>query len=632
MPTGRSFAEYVKGKCYDGLYDAAAKFAADNYRLLELRLRKVRSIESVELLDADIKRVYVRDLPGMRVAFEVGLELDVEVKDSNYKNDEGDECFPWIRISCEGDLSCGLDDWQITKIEPYNPTGAPMNSLSDALVPYMPYEHLEDEATKFLKEYYPEALAMPRRGETPVTVEPEKLAERLGLTVQLQRIREDASVFGQLYFVDTDAELYDAKAEETKVMHISGKTILVDPQMFLLRNLGSVNNTIIHECVHWVKHRKVFELEKLYNADAASISCEVVGGAAASVAKQATELMERQANQLTPRIQMPAGPFKAKAAEYIATFMHQANTVHTADVMEQVITALQRDFGVSKQAAKIRLVEVGFDEAIGTYTFLDGHYVKPHAFRKGSIQVNQTFSISAQDAAIERFTNPDLRKITDSGDYLFIDNHFVYNAPLYVERDENGKLDLTGYARSHMDECCLVFDLHITSKVSSDYHTACFLNRESSDITFELKFHNKYEYFTQEKQAEYRQKQQEEAIAIRKQMTDDPEQCMELLLGWRGMNYTDLGNVIGMAPRTISRTVQGKTKPKVETAALICFGMNLPPVISEKLMEVLGCKLSPINPTHQWINEALHVKYPEPVYAVAEYLASYGVDLGVDDE
>ena len=106
MATGRSFAEYVKGKCYDGLYDAAAKYAAENYRLLELRLKKVRSIESVELLDADIKRVYVRDLPGMRVAFDVGLELDVEVKDSNYKNDEGDECFPWIRISCEGDLSC----------------------------------------------------------------------------------------------------------------------------------------------------------------------------------------------------------------------------------------------------------------------------------------------------------------------------------------------------------------------------------------------------------------------------------------------------------------------------------------------------------------------------------------------
>lgn len=36
--------------------------------------------------------------------------------------------------------------------------------------------------------------------------------------------------------------------------------------------------------------------------------------------------------------------------------------------MEQVITALETAFGVSKQAAKIRLVELGFDAAIGTYT------------------------------------------------------------------------------------------------------------------------------------------------------------------------------------------------------------------------------------------------------------------------
>ena len=35
-----------------------------------------------------------------------------------------------------------------------------------------------------------------------------------------------------------------------------------------------------------------------------------------------------------------------------------------------------------------------------------------------------------------------------------------------------------------MDECCLVFNMKITSKVSEEYHTACFLNREDSNITF----------------------------------------------------------------------------------------------------------------------------------------------------
>jgi len=64
--------------------------------------------------------------------------------------------------------------------------------------------------------------------------------------------------------------------------------------------------------------------------------------------------------------------------------MRESNARHTVDVMEQVITALETSFAVSKQAAKIRLVELGFEEAIGTYTYLDGHYVKPHGFRKGS--------------------------------------------------------------------------------------------------------------------------------------------------------------------------------------------------------------------------------------------------------
>lgn len=39
-------------------------------------------------------------------------------------------------------------------------------------------------------------------------------------------------------------------------------------------------------------------------------------------------------------------------------------------------------------------------------------------------------------------------------------------------------------------------------------------------------------------------------------------------------------------------------------------------------------KLNPLrNPSHQWINEALYIKYPEPVWAVREYLEPYGVEI-----
>lgn len=627
MAAGRSFADYVKRKCYNGLFSAAENYIRENAGSLDFRTSRVHRVGDLELQDATIERVYVSDLPGMKVAFDVGVELEVLIKEDDYHYDETDIKYPWIRISCEGDLSKALDDWKITNVEPFDKKNAPFNSLSDALVPYIKHDDLDKAATLFLKEFYPEALEITKRGKPPVWVDPKVLAERLGLKIKSQRIREDASVFGQLYFVDTDAEMYDANTGECKMIHIDGQTIVVDPRNFLLRSLGSYNNTIIHECVHWAKHRKVFELEKLFNDDASCISCEVVGGAASSASKQATEMMERQANQLAPRIQMPAGPFRAKANEYITKFMKETNARHEVDVMEMVITQLETAFGVSKQAAKIRLVELGFESAIGTYTFLDGHYVKPHAFRRGSLKVNQTFSISAQDAGVERFLNQELKELTQSGDYLFIDNHFVYNAPLYVDRHENGQLILTEYARTHMDECCLVFDMKVTSRHSVDYHTACFLNREQSDVTFELKYHNGYQNAPQERQVAMRKKQMEEWMGIRKQMTDDPEQCMELLLKWRGMNYTDLGLEIDRNPKTISRIVRGETTPTVETAALICFGLHLPPIISERLMDVLNCKLSPIKVEHQWIKEALTLKYPEPLWVVQEYLAPYGVDI-----
>lgn len=240
MASGRSFAEYVKDKCYNGLFDAAAQYVDDNWHRLDLYTRNVHRIGEVEFVDATIQRVYVQDLPGMRVAFDVGLELELTVKEGDYHYDDYDQCYPWIRVSCEGDLSDGLASWSIRRIEPYDKKSAPMNSLSDALVPYIPYDRLEAEAKAFLKEYYPEALKIMPHGQPPIAIDPVVLAGRLNLTVQTQRIREDASVFGQIYFVETDAEMYDANKGEAVPVRIPARTIVVDPMMYLLRSSGII--------------------------------------------------------------------------------------------------------------------------------------------------------------------------------------------------------------------------------------------------------------------------------------------------------------------------------------------------------------------------------------------------------
>jgi hypothetical protein len=620
VANNRSFKDYVADRFYNEIFAAIQAYATDNCEDLDLQLYRVRNIGGIELLDIEVKFISVNDLPDMQIEFDVAVEAELEVREADYHYDESESCKQWFLLKCSGDLNCNLDGFSIFSVTEYTSKNRQPKPMSDSLVPIINREQLESVATDFLRRHYPEAL------KNPIAVEPQVLAEKMGLTVEMREITKDFSVFGQIYFHDCDAEFYDEDSNEMVQTHVDAHTIFVDPKAYFLRNLGSVNNTIVHECVHWDLHRKAFELERLYNSSATRIKCQVVGGIKGN-GRDATDWMEWQANALAPRIQMPLSTFKTKAFEFIKQFRAELGTSVLIDVMEPVIDALATFFCVSRIAAKIRMIDAGYEEAVGTFTYIDGHYLKPHGFRKGSIKVNQTFSLSAQDAAVERIVNPELRALTENGDYLFIDNHYVYNAPLYVQVGENGKLDLTDYACSHMDECCLVFDMTVTSKVADKYHTECFLNREPSDITFEIKYHNGYQNAPQDRQVAMRKKQQEEYIAIRKQMTDDPEQCMKLLLDWRDMKYTDLGDAIDRDPKTISRTVRGETVPSVETAALICFGLHLPPILSEKLMEVLNCKLQPMKMEHQWIKEALLLKYPEPVWEIQEYLAPYGVEI-----
>mgnify|MGYP002677241961 CR=1 FL=1 len=629
MAFGHSFTKLLNEKFLDKLCEVSSAYIEEHRDGLDIKLRKVRKIGEIEIIETRIKKVYVNDLPKTKVAFDVILEVELVIKEADYHYDESDTCNLWIRVPCEGDLLIHVSDWEINEegVEQYFKKNLPSSCLSDSLVPYISSCQLEKIATEFLKEYYPSALSETKNG-IPIHVDPTVLAKNLGLTIERKVIKDD-SVFGQIYFEDAETDVSDLLEKGTTF--IKAKTIVVNPRRFFLSNYGSENNTIIHECVHWVKHRKAFLLEKLFDSKVSRITCEAVDKAERQKTQKELQIMEWQANQLAPRIQMPIKPFRKRARNYIATLQLLNHAKYEFEVMEEVIDSLAQEFKVSRQSAKIRLVQLGFHQAIGTYTYIDGHYVRPHCFKYGFIGPSQTFSISAQKAAYERITNSELFRLTENGDYLFVENHFVYNAPLYVKNSgKGGQLELTDYALDHMDECCLVFDLKIKNIINEDYQTVCFLNRNDGDVTFEYKFNNKLQNVPKADQIAYRKKQLQENAKIRKQMTDEPEQCIQLLLKWRGKNYSDLGDAIDLNPKTISRTVKGETVPKVETIARICFGLHLPPDISQKLFDVFGCKLNFNNMEHQCIREALTYKYPEPFDVILDFLEDYGVNLKKD--
>lgn len=257
MRQSRSFKEYVENNLDNQMWRAIEEFLPSvDPSVLDLRLNRVRNVGEIELYDTDLQFVDVSDLPGSAIEFDVVMDATLIIHDEDrYHNDESEAAHQWFMIRCRGDLDRKLSDLEIYDVCVYNRRNHQKRPMSNALVPIIYKDDLEKEAEAFLRKYYKEALLQ------PTWVNPSELARRMKLTVVQHRISEDMSVFGQIYFRETDAKLYDGEKKAETVKHVMPGTVIVDPNVAFQRNLGAYNNTIVHECVHWELHKKAFALE-----------------------------------------------------------------------------------------------------------------------------------------------------------------------------------------------------------------------------------------------------------------------------------------------------------------------------------------------------------------------------------
>lgn len=570
----------------------------------------------IELYDTDVKFVDVTDLPGSMISFDVVLDATLIIHDEDrYHNDDSESNHQWFTISCQGDLDKQLSDLEIMRIEEYCGHTRKDHRLSDSLVPVIHRDDLERVADDFLKKYYPEARLQ------PMWVDPVKLAEKLNLKVLHHSISESGSIFGQIYFREADAKLYEDTAKKSVTEHVQPGTVVVDPHVAFQRNFGAYNNTIVHECVHWFFHKKAFALEQLFNEDASLVRCKVTGGIEGK-SDDGTRWMEWQANALAPKIQMPLIPFKRKTLELIQRYRKETGLFELCDLMQPIIEALAEFFAVSRMAAKIRLLDVGYEEAAGAFTYIDGHYIQPYAYKKGALKVNQTYSIPARDAAILSAANMTLRENIRDGSYSYVDSHYVLNHPKYLYRDENNTVRMTDYARYHVDECCIAFNISLKTLVEEHYHTECYLNRDQYtpfdfNITFDdnLNTEQKNKLLGDTIKAD---------IAFLRTLPNDFAPALGKCLQWRGMSNAELSRETGIAEKTIGNIINGKQRPKLASLVLLCLGLHLPPQVSEFLIEKSSYRILFSDPDCVWYDFALHHMYTKSIPEIREALQAQG--------
>lgn len=353
----------------------------------------------------------------------------------------------------------------------------PRMPLDEYLIPYNSPQTLELDSAELLQTYYKEALA------TPCQVSGEVLAQRMGLEVRYYRLTQDSSIRGQMYFTWRDIEVYDQNGNIITVT-VPVNTIVVDLNSCFDKdghlNREQVKDTLIHECYHAFRHRLFFLGQLLYNEELRCLSCCVTGiesGEAmdnwfreplvkyGSREKTPIDWIEWQANRASPRIQMPAQTTKLKIEALREYYHGNYPGMNELKQLGYVIRDLASLYGVSKQTAKLRMLELGYDEVQGVMIFANGSYVEAHTFSNGALDRNQTVTIDIAEALKLYSRDSDFRAVVQSGQYLYLDGHFCKSDRKYIYR-RGDSLHLTNYAKTHMDECCLIFSVH---SASSDY-------------------------------------------------------------------------------------------------------------------------------------------------------------------
>lgn len=588
-----TFAAYLEDVYYNQIFSKIKSYLFNNKGRLDLSTSVVPDPSYVELSDFKIMGVNFHESDTDRIECKVTVRAEIEISGRGRRDYESDSTECWISIPLSATLRNGLQQVSIGYASEYSrELFRAEDALTKYLVPYIYAKDLDKHAERFLEKYCPRAL------EEPMPLPIKEIVENMGLTVYHAPLPD--GIFGRTYFNDATVEVYENKAcTETAEAAICPGTILVNPDVFFMRNIGSVNNTVIHECVHWDKHYKFFELQKLLNPDIQAISCAVVEEYKKKSNQLEDELswMEWQANALAPKILIPAKTGKAKLSE-ILNRLHRSYKGRLRDgfVMELAISEFADFFKVSTTAAKIRAVELGFEQAAGVFNFVDGKNYPPFSFKKGSLKKGQTFVIDRNNIIIESLFNPDLAEDFKVGRFIHAGGLFVINDPKYVNIVEDTEPTLTDYALEHVDECCLVFDR--TTRVSSHYddsfYRICFLCRDADSKSFvEAKFNpNEGKNEDVQKRAREMAAISAEAKRVSDILAEVPSSfcgTLDYHIKRRGYTNEKMEERTGISSRMIQDYRNKKdAKPTLQSVLALCIGLNLHPSFSYDLIAKAG--------------------------------------------
>lgn len=571
------------------------------------------------LSDIEIQNVvHIEQVDDGAISFSVIVSCDIEHSISSTGRVSFTE--KWLDVRCKVLLGVELTDFEIINInECEQQEDSDNDKYSGELVPIIARDAFENEATKFLEKYYPLAL------QEPVDVPIRKIAEDMGLSIiEDSLLSSELDIFGLVVFEDGNIK---DKNKNVVIRNAKRGTVLIDPRVYYERTLGTVNFTIAHECFHWYRHQPYHALMKMLGANdelGKIIQCSIGSNAKDSEKWKAVDWMEWQANGVAPHILMPTNTAKIKISELIEKYhIHFDGT--DGYQIEEMISELADFYGLSKQAVKMRIREMGYAKIDGAFTYVNGQYVTPFSFDASALSDNQSFTISSADLFKAYCLNKDFRKAIDTGRFVYIEGHVCLDNEKYIVRSD-GQIKLTQYALSHIDECCFAFDKGYSyqSKYQGQKYYVQMMYKTPNQVaaqeySFEMNAHNR----TLLSQI---QRASRSADAMRLYPGAFSETLVQLMKE-KKLSNKKLADASLVGERTIQRLRNEEEYPTtVQTVLGLCYGLQLSVPEAEMLVGKTDFNIKPTSPQNNAYRCVLSSCAENSIYEVNEMLESCGFE------
>ena len=616
-----SFKTKLKHQFYNDLFFNLKKYVRYNSKEINISKTNIEDIRHLDIDDFDIQYIVTTKKTSQGLYSILKVVCFLEVKEYGRYGYEIDNGETWLNVHIIYKLDGGIKDFNIIKVEDADTKIEFKSEYTDNFVPIISSNTLEIVAEQILSIYQPTML------ETPRALDVKKLLSLLDVELIERKLSKDNSILGEIVFKDMKINIFE-ESDKPSAIDVSKGTIIVDPTIKDLRNLGSYNNTVVHELVHWILHRNYQECRMIVDSNA---NTSFIDANPEFTALRWTDIewMEWHANSIAPRLLMPKKTTKQKVNELFTEYSLKYSEDLKTNMFEQVIDDIADFFQVSRLAAKIRLQQLGYKEFEGIYNFVGNQYLRSYSFELKALASNQTFTISFPNACLLNWKNERFREIMDTNQYVYVDSHFCLNNSKYVNMIEFGIYEMTDYAYEHMDECCLVFDIFYKSDRKKDISITTFndyiMYRGKTAVEIEIDFSD---YLTIVNGTIEIQNGEifKELAKIKEKLPGTFPKTLVFHRMRKKLTQENLEELSYISVATIRRLeTTHEAKRSIETMMALSLGMKLYPDLSFDLINKSGTSFRDEIPTHSAYKMVLRSFYHLGTDKCNDWLIEMGI-------